>query len=80
MSRIYAAIRVNGIKHVFCTETDVPKDAVNFKNKKKADLELSHEAIAKRGARVQELFDDYIDHLKRRETDRGAFSGVLYRT
>jgi integrase len=72
-NKIYAAVYVNGNKLVFCTGTDNVKDAVKFTDEKKADLQRNVAAVATRGIRIQELFDDYILTKKRKEEAAGEY-------
>jgi integrase len=78
--KIYAAIRVDGKKHVYNTGTDKVREAVEFKDEKSADLRKNAKALGARGIRVQDLFDDYISHLKRREHGRGAYMSHKHST
>jgi len=47
---IYVAIRVNEKKYVYCTRTDKPKEALDVKNAKIAELVTHEAAIAKKGS------------------------------
>jgi integrase len=70
---IYAAIYVGGEKHVLCTKTDNVKEAIRLRNEKRADLELNHVEMVKRGVRIKDLFDDFLGHRKRKEQGRGEY-------
>lgn len=77
---IYAAIQDNGIKQVFSTGTDDPKQALAIRDAKKADMVKGDFVSVTKGVRMAELFDDYIANLKANEADSGEYMTREYET
>jgi len=74
---IYVAIYIKGDKHTFATGLTGDEPAVltklrDFKKQKIAELQAEVIKVQK-GVRVQELFDDYLEDLRRRENTRGHY-------
>lgn len=70
---IYVAIWHAGERHQFSCDTDKPEEARKFRVKKLAELVQESEASVERGMRCEGLLNRYIEHLKRKEQDRGVY-------
>src|SRR5258708_1686680 len=56
------------------TGTSSIKEAKQFRAKKEAELIEGHKAKLKRGVTVEDLFTDYVAHLKAKEAERGEYT------
>ncbi len=77
---IYAAIRHDGKKHVFSTGKDDVKEALKFRDEKKADLIKGDHVDVAKAVRISHLFADYIEKLEDKEREAGVYMKRKYET
>jgi integrase len=58
----------------FCSETGSIKEAQKHRSEKQAEIVRGEKIATERGVHINDLFDDYIAHLKRKEHDGGEYA------
>jgi len=58
----------------YCAHTSNIKEAQRHKAERSAEIVRGEKLDTERGVRIDDLFDDYVEHLKRKERDGGAYA------